>query len=287
MPLKLYQEPEKPESGISKIQHIIGIAAGKGGVGKSTVTVNLARALKKFGFSVGVLDTDVYGPSIRKMLPEDRLPGRKGDKIIPALCEGMKVLSLAHFRKDHEAAAVRAPIANSVVSQFLHGVEWGNLDYLLIDFPPGTGDIQLTLSQQANLSGAIMVTTPQEISIMDVKKAMSLFNQVKIPVIGVVENMSYYLTSSGEKIHFFGKDGGGRLALESGLPLLGQIPLDPAICDSGDSGRSLFLASENENVSIAAMIEIAKNVVAHTEALKITSKETLGKFELVWKEMDR
>lgn len=207
MPLKMFPKDDpKPQS---PIKHTIAIAAGKGGVGKSTVTVNLALALTHLGYSVGVMDTDIYGPSIRKMLPEDRLPIQKGNTIIPAVCNGIKMISMAYFRKEHEASAVRAPIANGVISQFIENVAWGPLDYLLIDFPPGTGDIQLTLSQKASLSGAIMITTPQEVSVMDVRKAINLFSQVKVPIIGIIENMSYYQApATQEKIYLFGKGGG-------------------------------------------------------------------------------
>lgn len=285
MPLKMYDPTAKPSGGITAVKHIVGIAAGKGGVGKSTVTANLARALKKQGYAVGVLDTDVYGPSLRKMLPEDRLPGRRGDKLLPALSEGMQVLSLAYFRKDNEAAAVRAPIANSVISQFLHGVEWGELDFLLIDFPPGTGDIQLTLGQQANLSGAIMVTTPQEVAVMDVKKAMSLFDQVRVPIIGIVENMSYYQPPTGDKVYLFGKGGGERLAVDAGLPFLGQIPIDAALCASGDSGVSLFNNERDTSLSVAAFLSMAEQLVAHIEVLKKQNSDSMQQFELAWKEM--
>ena len=169
------------------IQTILAIAAGKGGVGKSTVTVNLAIALQRKGYRVGVMDTDIYGPSVRQMLPEDRMPAQKGEILIPALCLGIKMISMAYFRKTDEAAAVRAPIANGVITQFIKNVEWGDLDFLLIDFPPGTGDVQLTLSQQANLSAAIVVTTPQEVALLDVRKAMHLFQQVQVPLLGIVE----------------------------------------------------------------------------------------------------
>ena len=156
MPLKMFS----PHTGSteSSVRSIIAIAAGKGGVGKSTLTVNLGLALKHLGYLVGILDTDIYGPSVRKMLPEESLPQQKGTTIIPAMCDGIKMISMAYFRKANEAAVVRAPIANGIVTQFIKNVDWGTLDYLLIDFPPGTGDIQLTLSQQANLSGAVMIT---------------------------------------------------------------------------------------------------------------------------------
>jgi ATP-binding protein involved in chromosome partitioning len=250
MPLKMYNPDASPPMQFPK--NCIAIAAGKGGVGKSTVTVNLALALKKRGCSVGVLDADIYGPSIRRMLPEDRLPKQKGALINPAVCSGIKMISMAYFRRDNEAAAVRAPIANGIISQFLKQVDWGGIDYLLIDFPPGTGDVQLTLSQQANLSGAILVTTPQEVAMMDVRKAMHLFEQVKVPILGVVENMSHYFhAKSGEKLYIFGQGGGRRLAGESGYPFLGEIPIDPELCQKGDLGQSIFEGDQTKK-SLAA-----------------------------------
>jgi ATP-binding protein involved in chromosome partitioning len=220
------------------------------------------------------------------MLPEDRLPGRLDGKLLPALSEGIRVLSFAYFRKEDEAAAVRAPIANSVIQQFLHGIEWGELDFLLIDFPPGTGDIQLTLSQHASLSGAIMVTTPQDVAVMDVKKAMSLFRQVHVPLIGIVENMSYYQPPIGEKVFLFGCGGGERLAAEYGLPFLGHIPLDAAICESGDRGTSLFRKDTPASPAAEAFMGIAEHVSAHADALKRAHEGVLSSFEVVWKEVD-
>lgn len=229
MPLTMY-EPKK--------QAVIAVAAGKGGVGKSTVTVNLGLALKQLNFRVGILDSDIYGPSIRTMLPEEKLPSQKGDRIQPAICFGMKMISMAYFRKENEAAAIRAPIANGLITQFLRNVDWGELDYLLIDFPPGTGDIQLTLGQQANLAGAVMVTTPQEVALQDVRKAIHLFEQLQVPILGIVENMSYFQVANS-LTYPFGKGGGERLAAEVGAPLLGAIPVDPAISQSGDEGSPL------------------------------------------------
>ena len=221
-------------------RNVIAIAAGKGGVGKSTVTINLALALTLQGAKVGILDADVYGPSVRRMLPEQTQPLQKGPTFIPAMCSGIRVMSLAFFRPENQAVAIRAPIANNLMQQFIDQVEWGPLDYLLIDFPPGTGDIQLTLCQKANLSGAIMVTTPQEVALMDVRKAIHLFEQVQVPILGVVENMSFYLQPDGAKAYLFGKDGGRMLAEECGIPLLGQVPVDPAVSECGDLGSSIF-----------------------------------------------
>jgi ATP-binding protein involved in chromosome partitioning len=249
--------------------------------------VNLALALKMRGFKVGILDADIYGPSMRKMLPEDRLPLQKGNEIEPALCHGIKMISMAYFRKDHEASAVRAPIANGLISHFIKNILWGELDFLLIDFPPGTGDIQLTLSQKAQLMGAIMVTTPQEVSLMDVKKAISLFEQVKIPLIGVVENMSYYQTTHDERIYVFGKGGGEKLASQSGVPFLGQIPLDPLICTCGDAGISLFGQDvQAERPATRAFQQLASQLIEQVEQLKVATLKGIGEFQLIWKEME-
>ncbi|KIC73890.1 Mrp/NBP35 family ATP-binding protein [Candidatus Protochlamydia amoebophila] len=283
MPLEMYQAIPP----LASIKSTIGIAAGKGGVGKSTVTVNLALALKGLGYRIGIMDTDLYGPSIRKMLPEDRLPSQKGEIIQPALCNGIKMISMAYFRKETEATAVRAPIANRLISQFINQVAWGELDYLLIDFPPGTGDIQITLSQKSHLTGALLVTTPQEVALLDVQKAMSLFNQVKVPIVGIVENMSYYVDPhSNEPVYLFGKEGGKRLARETGYPCLGQIPLDPLVGTCGDKGKSLFsMDSQSEKTVTQAFIQLAQLLVEQVESIQNQMNTTLSNVELVWKEM--
>lgn len=277
MPLPMYDSSPK-------IKNIIAIAAGKGGVGKSTITVNLALTLQHLGYKVGILDADLYGPSLRKMLLEETLPVQKDNKLIPALCNQIPIISFAFFRREDEAAAMRAPIANNIINQFLNNVEWGSLDYLLIDFPPGTGDIQMTLGQKGNLSGAIVVTTPQEVSVIDVKKAIHLFEQLNIPLIGVVENMSYYYEkASDKKVYIFGKEGGTNLAKESKVPFLGEIPLDPLICQFADQGSSLF-KSENEELK-NHFIHFTKNFLNSLEAIK-TSDNSSQEFNLVWKNMD-
>ncbi len=289
MPLPLYQDKSPPLAlnPLASVQAIVGIAAGKGGVGKSSVTVNLGLALQAQGYQVGIMDTDIYGPSIRKMLPEDRLPTQKGPLIQPALCKGIKMISMAYFRKQGEATAVRAPIANGLISHFINQVQWGALDFLLIDFPPGTGDVQLTLSQQAHLMGALMVTTPQEVALLDVRKAMSLFEQVKIPIIGIVENMSYYQPSlQSEPVYLFGRGGGERLASEAGTPFLGQIPLDPILCSCADQGQSLLaLDPDSQKPVTQAFHQLAKQFVQQVTSLKVEKQQGLGSFELVWKEM--
>jgi ATP-binding protein involved in chromosome partitioning len=215
------------------IKHVLAVAAGKGGVGKSTVAVNLALALQKNGARVGLLDADLYGPSVRHMLPEERLPEQSAthpEKIFPALAKGISVISMAYFRNEQEAAIIRAPIANSAITQFIQSVEWGDLDFLIIDFPPGTGDIQLTLAQQGNLSGALLVTMPQALSRIDVLKAAHLFEQANIPILGIVENMH----------GLFPGDGGIFLSRATGAPLIAKLPFDPAICEAADRGADLF-----------------------------------------------
>lgn len=244
----------------SKTRSIIGIAAGKGGVGKSSLTVNLALALKSLGYSVGVLDADIYGPSIRTMLPEDKLPVQEGEILLPALSQGISTISIAYFHPN--ASVVRAPIANGWISRFLNQVKWGDLDFLFIDFPPGTGDIQITLSQQAALTGAIIVTTPQEIALQDVRKCVTMFDQVNVPLIGIVENMSFYQPNpESEKVYLFGKGGGRKLADETGTSLLGQIPIDPLIGDHLDKGSSLFSSNNTLTVPLKAhFLEIARKI---------------------------
>lgn len=262
----MYEENQGPPP--ASIGKILGVAAGKGGVGKSTVSVNLALALSELGFKVGIFDADIYGPSVRKMLPETRPPSRRGDLLIPAMSGPIKVVSIAFFRKEDEASVVRAPIANGIITQFLKQVAWGDLDYLIIDFPPGTGDIQLTLAQTANLAGALLVTTPQEVSMIDVRKAANLFHQVNIPISGVVENMSFYLDpDTQQKNYLFGKGGGAQLAKEIGVPLIGQIPVHPELSRSGDLGLSLFSYPEGSDPA-GHFLFLGKRVVKSLDAVK-------------------
>lgn len=237
MPLNLYdKQQDRP---LKNVKYVIGIAAGKGGVGKSTLTVHLADSLRRSGCKVGVLDADIYGPSLRHMLPEDETPYEENGVLYPALSRGLKVISMAYFRGRDEASAIRGPIASNLIKQFINNIDWGELDYLLIDFPPGTGDIQLTLCQQALLKGVILVTTPQEVSLLDVRKALSLFDQFKAPILGVVENMSYFqYPGLDKKIAIFGQGGGQRLADESDIPLLATLPLDPELNASNELGMT-------------------------------------------------
>jgi ATP-binding protein involved in chromosome partitioning len=207
------------------IKHVLAIGAGKGGVGKSTVAVNLALSLVKKGFKVGLLDADLYGPSIRHMLQEEKLPMQTDEnKIMPAIAGGIVYISMDFFLKEEEASILRAPIANSIISQFLEGVVWGDLDYLLIDFPPGTGDIQITLTQQANITAAILVTWPQDLALLDVRKALSHFVKSNIPILGVIENMHGLFPGSAAR----------KLAQQIDASFLFPLAFDPVISISAD-----------------------------------------------------
>ena len=220
------------------------------------------------------------------MLPEERPPSQQADRLIPAICHGgIRMMSMAYFRTEKESAAVRAPVATGIIKQFIQTIAWGDLDYLLIDFPPGTGDIQLTLSQQAHITGALMVTTPQEVAVLDVRKAMHLFEQVQIPIVGIVENMSFYQpTPEAEKIHLFGRNGGRKLAQATGVPFLGEIPIDPEICRCGDSGESL-ISNVKATQGSQAFLDLAKKFIEEVEILQLISEDTLYNFELTWRDM--
>jgi ATP-binding protein involved in chromosome partitioning len=204
---------------------IIGVLSGKGGVGKSTLTAELARVLKERGLEVGVLDGDLYGPSMRALLPEEILPQTKGEKVVPARSQGISVISSAYFPAHRAPVGVRAPIANQIIAQFIEEVEWGPLDALLVDFPPGTGDIQMTLMQKLPFDGVFVVTTPQELSVIDVEKAIVMAQKMGVPLLGVIENMSYFKDDTGKKHYPFGKGGGAALAKTYSLPLIAEIPI--------------------------------------------------------------
>ncbi len=223
-------DPTLNKKKLKPAPNILGVLAGKGGVGKSTITAELALALNKEGYKVGVLDADIYGPSIRHLLPEDALPQAVGDKVLPADSKGVSVISSAYFPKGRGPTGVRAPIANQIIAQFIEEVEWGSLDVLLVDFPPGTGDVQITLMQRLFFNGAIVVTTPEKLSLLDVRKSMDMCLQMGVPLLGVLENMSYFPNPDSETRHYlFGKEGGKALAEEFGVPLIGEIPIDQGL----------------------------------------------------------
>jgi len=258
---------------LAKIKNIIAIASGKGGVGKSTVAVNLAVALAKSGAKVGLVDADVYGPSIPKMFGvEDQRPGMKkeGDKdiIIPLEKYGVKIISIGFFVKPEDALVWRGPMATSALKQLINQSEWGELDYLLIDLPPGTGDIHLTIVQETAVTGAVIVSTPQEVALADVVKGIAMFkgDKINVPVLGLIENMAWFTPEElpDNKYYIFGKEGVKKLAGEMKVDFLGQIPLVQSVCEDGDSGRPSVM--DEKNPAGKAFEQLAKKLVVAIEA---------------------
>jgi ATP-binding protein involved in chromosome partitioning len=218
----------------------LAVSSGKGGVGKSTVAVNLALALRQGGATVGLIDTDVYGPDVPLMLGTRGRPGMFDNKILPVEAHGLKVMSIGLLVNEREAIVWRGPMIHSFIQQMLKDVMWGALDYLVFDMPPGTGDAQLSLSQVLPLGGVVMVTTPQDVALLDVRKAISMFQRLNVPVLGIVENMSTFVCPHcGQHTAIFGDTGGQRLAAEYGVPLLARLPLDPEIRIGGDDGTPI------------------------------------------------
>jgi ATP-binding protein involved in chromosome partitioning len=251
------------------VKNIIAVAAGKGGVGKSTVATNLALALRNHGATVGLLDADVYGPSVPTMLGEPDVPAgqQTGQKIIPAVHWGIKVMSIGFFIEREGAVVWRGPMVHKLLQQFLEDVDWGQLDYMVVDLPPGTGDAQLSLSQLIPITGAVMVTTPQEVALIDVVKATSMFKKVEIPLLGVVENMSYYVCPAcGHHDEIFSHGGGRRLAEQLGTQFLGELPLDTRVRYGGDTGRPVVVGAP-DTPNAKQFMEIAARVATRIGAM--------------------
>lgn len=247
---------------IPGVKNILAVSSGKGGVGKSTVAVNLAVALAQWGAKVGLVDTDVYGPNVPIMMGIDEEPLVQGQKLLPLEAHNVKVMSIGFLNRGDRPVIWRGPMLGTAVRQFLYDVIWGELDYLIVDMPPGTGDVQLSLAQMVPVQGAVLVTTPQEVAMADVRKAINMFEQVHIPVFGIVENMSYFICSNcSEKHPIFGSGGGAELAGRFKTQLLGQIPLSTGVREGGDAGLPILLASPG-SVQAEAILEIAGNVAA-------------------------
>jgi ATP-binding protein involved in chromosome partitioning len=249
-------------------KNVVAVAAGKGGVGKSTVAVNLALSLARTGAKVGLLDADVFGPSIPTMLgpPEKPPTAAENQRIIPAIHHGIKVISVGFFVDKAEAVVWRGPMVHRLLQQFLGDVDWGELDYLVCDLPPGTGDVQLSLSQLIPIAGAVMVTTPQEVSIVDVVKGIAMFEKVEIPILGIIENMSFYTCPAcGHHDEIFSHGGGKRLAQEVGAGFMGEIPIDTRIRFGGDAGVPIVIAAPDSEMARIFMD------LAQKTALKIAS----------------
>lgn len=222
------------------VKRIIPVISGKGGVGKSTVSVNLASTLARKGFKVGLLDLDIFGPSIHRMLDVKMRLTAEENIIVPAQAHGMKVISIGMAVDDDEALVLRGPMVMKLLNQLINQVGWGDLDYLIVDMPPGTGDVPLSLTQQLAITGAIVVTTPQDISLIDVRRGVAMLKQVEARILGVVENMSHYICEKcGDEAHIFGHGGGKKEAEKIGVPLLAQVPLTKSICEAGDAGKPI------------------------------------------------
>ena len=251
---------------------MIAVASGKGGVGKTTVAVNLALALAKLGHSVGLLDADVYGPNVPIMLGSKAEPmATPQQRIIPVQAQGLKMISMGLLSPGDKPVIWRGPMLHSVITQFLRNVEWGELDYLVIDLPPGTGDVQLTLIQTVAVTGAVLVTTPSTVALADVRKAIEMFRQVNVEVLGVVENMSTLsCPHCGQPIDIFGHGEGSKTAIEYGVPVLGEVEIDPRIRIGGDTGQPVAALGESAPAA-QSLYRVARAVVARIEKVGATS----------------
>lgn len=274
--------PAKQEFGRASV---IAVASGKGGVGKSTVTVNLAVALSKAGYKVGLVDTDIYGPSIPTMfgVTEEKPRVNTNRKIVPIEKAGVKLLSMGFLTDPDQAVIWRGPMVSGAVRQFLSDAEWGDLDFLLLDLPPGTGDIQLTIVQTVALTGAIIVSTPQEVALADARRGVAMFENVNVPVLGIVENMAYFTPPElpDKKYYLFGQGGARKLAEKLEVPFLGEVPIEQALRESGDAGEPL-VQNDDSSVSARAFQRLATEAVSQT-ALYKASLPAQEKVDIVYR----
>src|SRR5947209_9344026 len=269
--------PQRPADMIPEVKHTIAVSSGKGGVGKSTVAVNLALALAEAGAHVGIIDADVYGPDLPLMLGTRGRPGMFDNRIIPVEAHCLKVMSIGLLVGNTEHLVWGGPMLHSFIQQMLRDVMWGPLDYLVFDMPPGTGDAQLSLSQVIPLSGVVMVTTPQDVALLDVRKAIAMFQRLNVPILGVVENMSVFACPHcGQRTAIFGEAGGQRIADEYGVPLLARIPLDPETRAAGDTGMPITLRRPG-SPQAAAFRDLAAAVSRRLDELApLKSLPTIG-----------
>ena len=258
MPNQPGQPPKLPIAGV---RNLIAVGSGKGGVGKTTVAVNLAVGLCSLGYRTGLMDADVYGPNVPLMMGANRTPMAYGERIQPIEQFGVKLMSMGFLNPGDKPLVWRGPMLHQVIQQFLRGVDWGELDYLIVDLPPGTGDVQLSLIQTAPITGAIVVTTPSDVSLEDARKAVFMFHQVKVPILGIVENMSFLICPHcHERIDVFSHGGGRRTAEQMGVHFLAELPLDPQVRVGGDTGSPIVLKpGEGE-----PFLELARNAAARS-----------------------
>ena len=265
------QQAQQPKLPIPGVRNLIAVGSGKGGVGKTTVAVNLAIALARLSFKTGLLDADVYGPNVPLMMGTNQTPQAIGERIQPLENYGVKLMSMGFLSPGDKPLVGRGPMLHSVMQQFLRGVDWGDLDYLIIDLPPGTGDVQLSLIQTAPVTGAVVVTTPSDVSLEDARKAVRMFEQVKVPILGIIENMSWLqCPHCDERIDVFSTGGGRRMAADMGAKFLGALPLSPQVRIGGDTGHPVATFGEDDKRA-ADFYAIAKLViVGAAEASRIT-----------------
>jgi ATP-binding protein involved in chromosome partitioning len=253
------------------IRNAIAVGSGKGGVGKSTVAVNIAVALAQSGARVGLMDADIYGPNVPTMLGIEKLPPPQGQRLIPAIAYGIKVISMGLLVKPGQPLIWRGPMLNSAIRQFLGDVEWGELDYLIIDLPPGTGDASLSLAQALPLSGAVIVTLPQLVSLEDASRGLNMFKTLEVPILGIIENMSYLDLPDGTRMDIFGSGGGEQLAQATDTPFLGKVPIDQNVRIGGDSGKPIVV-SHPDSVVARSLREIAESLAAKVSVAALSGK---------------
>jgi len=276
-------KPANIQKSLGQVKNLIAVASGKGGVGKSTTAVNLAFSLANSGAKVGLLDADVYGPSLTQMtkvgLPEKSVDGM----LVPPVVDNVKIISIAMFNDKSKATILRGPMAAQIIKQFLSQVHWGELDYLIIDYPPGTGDIQLTISQLAPVTAAVIVTTPQEVALVDVRKAISMFDTLKVPILGVIETMSYFICDGCDKQHhLYGYGGGEKISNQFGIPVLANIPIEPKLVECSDKGTPIVISNKN-NPAAAAYQKAGGECARHLSLLHLKNKDALTQFSLKWR----
>jgi ATP-binding protein involved in chromosome partitioning len=252
------QGPPAPRIELPGVRHVVAVASGKGGVGKSTVAANLALALASHGARVGLMDADIYGPSVPMMMGVRGLVDQNTTPL-PLERHGIKLMSIGFVVPQDRAVIWRGPMVDRALRQFLDGLAWAPLDFLVIDLPPGTGDAQLTLSQHTRLTGAVIVTTPQDVSLVDARKGLEMFREVKVPVLGIVENMSYFTGDDGKRYDIFRHGGGRKLAEAAGVPFLGDVPIDPRVAECGDEGEPI-VRRYPDSPAAKAYLELAKAV---------------------------
>src|SRR5437762_5731431 len=268
--------PQQGPMPLPGVQNVIAVGSGKGGVGKTTVAVNLAVALGKLGYKVGLLDADIYGPNVPLMMGVNRQPDVLGEnRIAPLTNHGVKVISVGFISPGDRPLVCRGPMLHSIIKQFLQQVQWGDLDFLIVDLPPGTGDVVISLFQTVPLTGAIVVSTPSDVSLQDARKAIEMFRSVKVDVLGIIENMSHFLCPyCRHEIDIFSKGGVERTAKQFGVPYLGAVELDPDIRKGGDGGKPVVLAGETSSHA-KSLFDFAKKVIFRVQEMKSSSSGTV------------